>query len=366
MLLAHRMEGVSRYIYETTKRMVLNNPDVEFHFLFDRQYDEKFIFADNVIPHVLHPQARHPLLWYLWFEHSVPRFLKKNKIDAFYSGDMWLSLKAKTPTLLVSHDLNYIHYPKGIQWSHLKFLNYYFPKYHERADHIVAVSNYSKQDIIKEYDIETDKISVAYNSSPDDFPPLTYEEKVFFKKQFTDDQEYFVYIGSMHPRKNLKRLMLAFDLYKEMSNSEDKLVLFGRLAFKNSQLFSTFNSLKCKNDIVFLNDDDCEISTALGAARALCYISLFEGFGIPILEAFKSKVPVITSNVTSMPEVSGDAAILVDPNSEQDIANAMFSIRSNNALRSELIKKGSQRLGDFSWEISSELIFNRLKEMSKK
>jgi len=359
------MEGVSRYIFETTKRMVLNNPDVEFHFLFDRAYDERFIFSENVIPHVLVPQARHPILWYIWFEHAVPRILKKYNIDVFYSGDMWLSLKTKIPTLLVSHDLNYIHYPEGVKWSHLKFLNYFFPRYHKRANHIMTVSQYSKQDIIKQYKIDADKITVAYNALPDNFHPMHDEEKAAFKNAFTDGQDYFVYIGSMHPRKNLKRLLLAFALYKQKSNSNDKLVLFGRLAFKNSNLFSAYDALDCKEDIVFLNDDNCKISEALGAAEALCYVSLFEGFGIPILEAFKSEVPVITSNITSMPEVSGNAAILIDPNSEDDISNAMLSIRSEKEIKNSLVEKGKIRLNDFSWETSSELIFDCLKKISK-
>jgi len=359
------MEGVSRYIYETTKRMVLNNPDVEFHFFFDRPFDRKFIFADNVVPHILHPQARHPILWYLWFEFAVPKALIRNNIDAFYSGDMWSSLKTKIPTLLVSHDLNYLHYPKGIQWSHLKFLNYFFPKYHKNASHIVAVSQYSKHDIIDKFKIAPEKISVAYNSLPNNFRPLNENEKLEFKNKFTNGKDYFVYIGSMHPRKNLKRLLKSFEIYKKDSSSDDKLILFGRLAFKNTDLMSTFKALKCKDDIVFLSNEDCEISMALAASQALCYVSLFEGFGIPILEAFKCEVPVITSNVTSMPEVSGGAAYLVDPNSENDIANAMQEIRSNKSLQKELIEKGKYRLNDFSWDKSAEIIFNRLKEIAQ-
>lgn len=365
MLLPNQMEGVSRYIYETTRCMVLDNPDVEFHFLFDRPFDNKYLFADNVIPHVIHPQARHPILWYLWFEYSVPKYLEKHDIDVFYSGDMWLSLKTNVPTLLISHDLNYIHYPNGIQWSHLKFLNYFFPKYHTRADQIVAVSEYSKQDIIKQYGINENKISVAYNSVPNNFQALKASEKKQFKDKFTNGHEYFVYIGSMHPRKNLKRLLLAFEHFKEQNASIDKLVLFGRLAFKNSSLFSTFKSLKYKNDIVFLNDDSCKIEHALASAQALCYVSLFEGFGIPILEAFKCQVPVITSNVTSMPEVSGDAALLVDPNSKIEIANAMQKIRSNQELKNKLVERGTRRLHNFSWKTSSDIIFNGLKKIAK-
>ena len=147
LLLAHRMEGVARYIYETTKRMVINHPEVQFHFLFDRPFDEQFVFGDNVQAHVIGPQARHPILWYLWFERSLPAFFKKHKINAFYSGDMYLSLNTNVPTLMISHDLNYLHYPKGLRWSHLKYYQHYMPKFHLKADKLITVSKATLEEV---------------------------------------------------------------------------------------------------------------------------------------------------------------------------------------------------------------------------
>ena len=176
VLIAQRMEGVARFIYETLKCMVKAHPEHEFHFYFDRPYDDLFLFADNVIPHVEFPPARHPVLWYLWFEHSLPKAMKRDGIDVCYSGDTFMSLKTNVPTLLVSHDINYHHYPEHIIWSHKKFYQHYFPRYHKKAKHIIAVSDATKQDIIQVYGLPESKVSVAYNAVPEGFKPIAEEE----------------------------------------------------------------------------------------------------------------------------------------------------------------------------------------------
>ncbi|MBT8233800.1 MAG: glycosyltransferase family 4 protein, partial [Bacteroidia bacterium] len=302
---------------------------------------------------------------YLWFEKAVPRILKKYNIDVFFSGDMYMSLKTNVPTLLVSHDLNYLHYPKALKWSHLKFLNYYFPKYHSAADHIIAVSEYTKKDIINQYGIKKDKITVAYNATPEKFYPLDEKEKQAFRDKYTSGCPYFAYIGSLHPRKNVATLLLAFDKFKKLTNSNEKLILHGRLAFKTKKMLAIYEGMAYKSDVILQNDNQCDIVDVLGASLSLCYVSLFEGFGIPILEAFKSEVPVITSNVTSMPEVAGDAAILVDPLNPDEIAEAMKEISVNESVRQQLIEKGKERLQYFSWDKSAQIILNKLKNLVK-
>ena len=177
------MEGICRYIYETTKKMVLDHPEDEFYFFFDRAYDEEFIFADNVTPVVVYPQARLPILWKIWFEWTVPYYLKKYNIDVFVSGDTYASISTKVPTLLVSHDIAYHHYPDHLPKKHLNYYKKYFKKFHERADHIVAVSNFTKSDITKAYNLNPEKITVGYNSTPEGYHPLKEETKENVRKQ---------------------------------------------------------------------------------------------------------------------------------------------------------------------------------------
>ncbi len=364
LLLAHRMEGIARYIYETTKRMVQDHPEDEFHFFFDRPYDEQFIFAANVTPHILSPPSRHPILWYLWFEKAVPKKLKEINAQVFYSGDMYCSLKTDCPTLMVSHDLNYEHHPEYLPWTARKYMSYFSPRYHRKADKLVAVSEATKKDIIQFYELPAKKISVAYNAAPDGFRPLSIGQQESIRNKWTSGQPYFVYVGSLHPRKNIPRLLQAYEAFKKQSGHPHKLVVYGRVAFKSKAIFDTLENMSFKEEVLFLDDGSLPVPDIMGAAAALCFPSLFEGFGIPILEAFACETPVITSNVSSMPEVAGRGGLLVDPLDSTAITQAMLLIVSDNNLSQALISAGLQQMKLFSWEQSSEHIYKELKNLA--
>jgi len=364
LLLPHRMEGIARYIYETTRRMVLEHPEDEFHFLFDRPYDDKFIFADNIVPHVLSPPSRHPLLWYIWFEWAVPRILNKIKPDVFYSGDMYMSLKTKVPTVMVSHDLNYEHYPETLPKSVKNYYLKYSPKFHHAAAHLISVSEATRQDIINTYGIDARKITVAHNAVPEGFAPLP--DPTATRQLYTEGCPYFVYVGSLHPRKNIKRLLEAFDLFKSQTECNHKLVIYGRNAWKTSEIYKTYENLNHKSEVIFLKSEAVSVQQILGAAFGLSYVSVFEGFGIPILEAFASCVPVITSDSSSMPEVAGGAAILVDPFDGQSIADGMTCLLKEDELREKLIQKGKKQLEKFSWDRSAEIIYAKLQLVNRR
>ncbi len=363
-LLKGRMEGIGRYIFETTRRMVLDHPEDEFYFFFDRAYDPSFIFADNVKPIVVHPQARHPILWYLWFEWGVPYYLKKHNIDVFYSGDTYVSMKTSVPTLIVCHDIAYKHYPNHLRASHKKYYQNNFPKFHKKADHIVAVSNFTKQDIVSTYDIEPDKVTIGYNATPKGFKPLEEDEKKKIKGELTKGNPYFIYVGSLHPRKNVVNLIKAFDIFKKEQGTDHKLVLVGRMAWKNEELKKTYETTTHRDDIIFTGHISNEqLPRYLAAAEALTYVSVFEGFGIPILEGMSSGTPVITSNVSSMPEVAGDAALLIDPHDPSSIANGMQEVISNTQLREDMISKGFERTKEFSWKKTADHIYEELRKI---
>ena len=132
-LLPHKMEGFGWYTYEVVKRLVENHPEHEFIFFFDRPYDSNFIFGENVTPVVLFPQARHPFLFYWWFEFSIPKALKEHKCDLFFSPDGYLSLKTSVPQIGVIHDINFEHNPKDLKWLMRKYYQRYFPKFAKKS-----------------------------------------------------------------------------------------------------------------------------------------------------------------------------------------------------------------------------------------
>lgn len=364
VMLKDRMEGVARYTYEITRRLVLDHPEDEFYFFFDRDYDDEFLFAENVTGVILNPQARHPALWITWFEISIPKALEKYKIDVFFSPDGYLSLRTDVPTLLTSHDLAYLHYPKHIPFLVRKYYENYFPKFHKRANHIMAVSKFTKEDIMTQYGIAAEKITVSYNSVADNFKPIDSVHKVDVRLAYTDGKPYLIYLGSIHPRKNIVRLIHAFDEFCKTNESHD-LIILGRWAWNNDVIAATISNSDNLERIKLIDDMKGDISEVLAAADALVYISLFEGFGLPLIEAMSCEVPVITSDRGALKEVAHDAALLVDPENVPQIAEAMESIVNDDKLRIDLIEKGKKRVQDFSWDESAKLVYQQLKNIAR-
>ena len=355
-----RMEGVARYIYEVTRRLVSNHPEHEFIFLFDRPFDNEFVFADNVTAVQIGVPARLPILFKLWFEFSVHRALKKYNADVFFSGDAYLSLRSKVPVVMVSHDLAYKHYPEHLPSHHLRYYEKYFRLFHERANHIIAVSQATKDDIIQQFGIPKDKITIGYNSTPNGFSPVTDTTKAKIRKQYSEGNPYFFYLGSLHPRKNIVKLIESFSSFKAKYNTEHHLVIVGRPAWNFDQIQKAYNSSPFKHEIHMYHDIKNEVKEMLASAEALIYISTFEGFGIPILEGFASGVPVITSNISSMPEVAGDAALLVNPTDTREIVEAMNRIVSDSSLSQDLIERGFERTYNFNWDSTAEEVYRSI------
>jgi glycosyltransferase involved in cell wall biosynthesis len=363
LLIKDKLEGIGWFTFENLKRITTQHPEHEFHFLFDRKFSEEFVFAKNVHPHVVFPQARHPFLYYLWFEHSIPKVLKKLNADLFFSPDGYLSLKTDVPSVNVFHDLNFEHYPNDLPFLERKFYRSFFPRYAEKAKRIATVSEYSKLDISQQYGISTKKIDVVYNGANESFKPLDEPSKLEVRKKFTGGSPYFLFVGSLHPRKNLARLFGAFDKFKSQDNQGIKLMIVGEKKWWTEGIKTAYDGMKYKEDVIFtahLNSEN--LHKVLASALALTYVSYFEGFGIPIVEAFYCDTPVITSNVTSMPEVAGDAALLIDPFSIDSIAGAMQKIATDKNLQISLAEKGRERRKMFSWQKTSERLWNSIEK----
>lgn len=357
LLISGKLDGIGWFTYHTLKNIVKNNPEHTFYFLFDRKYDKNFIFSDNVKPIIIWPPTRHPVLWFIWLNITVPKVLRKIKPDIFLSTDGFLP-NTKIPSITVIHDINFVHYPKDLPFFTRLFYNNYMPKFAKKAKKIGTVSNYSRNDIVKNYKIKDDKIKVLYNGASDIYKPVNSNVKEKIKEKYTGNKDFFIFIGSIHPRKNIKRLIKAFDIYKKETNSDNKLVIVGAKFFKNSELFNILNNLKFKDDIIFMGRLNIgELHKILASALSMVFVPYFEGFGIPLLEAMYCDVPVISANVTSMPEVAGDAAIYVNPFDIDEIAKAMKTISTNKKLRKELIKKAQRQRLKFSWEKTSKKLW---------
>jgi glycosyltransferase involved in cell wall biosynthesis len=365
-LLKGNLEGIGWFTHETLKRIVADHPEHEFIFIFDRPYAQHFIFAKNVTPVVVAPPARHPILWWLWFEISVPRILKKYKADVFLSTDGFASLNTKVPQALVIHDLAIKHNAKYVSKVYAWYINYFTPRFIKKAKAIIGVSTYTLQDIVNTYKTPQQKLHLVYNGAHDVYKPSSYEERIATKAKLTHGVDYFIYAGSLHPRKNIVNLLTAFELFKRNTKSDMKLLLVGRLAWKTQNIERALANNKYKQDIVRVQYmEPMDLSKAIGAAYAMTYVSEFEGFGIPILEALKCGVPVITSNTSSMPEVGGKAALYCNPFDAISIADQLMKIFTDENCRNELKQNADAQAAKFDWQKSAEKLFEVVINVAK-
>ncbi|MEM6700478.1 MAG: glycosyltransferase family 1 protein [Bacteroidota bacterium] len=358
-LLKNKLEGIGWFTYEVCKRLVEQHPEHEFIFFFDRPFEAEFVFGKNVTPIVLFPPARHPILFYIWFEYAVVKALKKYEADVFLSPDNFCALRTEIPTVLVVHDLAYAHFPEQMRMRDRVYYRNFMPKFLYKASKIVTVSGFTKQDILKRHSINKRRIIVACNGVRKIFQSLLSEEKEQVKAQFSVGKDYFFYIGAVHPRKNVHRLIEAFDRFKKETQSDLKLLIAGRFSWQTGEVKNAYDSANYQNDIEFLGYvEDALLPKLMASAFALTYISTFEGFGVPLLEAMHCEIPIITSENSSMSEVVGEAAILINPFDVNSISAAMRQMTRDADLRKQLVEKGKKQRQNYSWQKATDIIYD--------
>lgn len=362
-LLKHgKLEGIGWFTWQSLRRIVVQHPEVEFHFLFDAPPHPDFVDFPNVVPHVLLPPARRILLYKLWFDFRVPKRLKQIKADLFVSPDGFLSLRTSVPQLAVIHDLNFEHHPEWLPKPVARFYQSRFPQFARRASRIATVSSFSAADIHACYGVPKQKIDVVYNGVNEAFQPFSEEAKQIVRNDLTGGLPYFIYVGSLHPRKNIEALVEAFLRFKD-EGFPHHLVLAGGAMWRHDTWKARLNQSPHASTVHELGRCGSErLAECVAAAQAMVFVPLFEGFGIPALEAFAAEVPLIASNSTSLPEVCGDAALLVDPLNTQAIAEAMKKMAASSALRQDAVEKGKKQVKKFSWDRTAELLWESMQK----
>lgn len=358
LLVKGKMDGIGWFTYETVRRIVATHPEHTFYLLFDRRPAPEFTrFGSNAVPVVLCPQARHPVLWWLFFEIAVPVALRHYHIDLYISPDGMMPLHTTVPTLSVIHDINFEHASDNLKPSHQRYMTHYFRRFAKAATRIATVSNYSRNDIAQTYGIDKNKIDVVYDGAHENYRPHSEEEKIIVRKRFTDGKPYLIFISTILKRKNLANLLLAFDKVKDNDQRGLKLVVVGGRAWWQDELAIAYDNMRHKNDVIMPGRvEPNELAALLSASEALVYPSFFEGFGIPILEAMYAETAVVCSNTTSMPEVGGDAVLYADPADYNDIAHAITML-NGPGVRENLIEKGRHQRTKYSWDNTADLLW---------
>ncbi|MBP1684273.1 MAG: hypothetical protein H6Q33_416 [Deltaproteobacteria bacterium] len=364
-LTPHYIEGIGGFTGEVARRLARDSPEHEFLFFFDRRCDPRFIFAGNVRPVVLWPPTRHPLLLLWWFEHSLARAFARYQPAAFLSPDGFLSLRSSVPTLLVIHDLAFEHFR-----GHLGPLERFYCRTMvraaaRRAARIATVSAFSKRNIVETYGLEAGKIDVVSNGISEGFTPLPPDEQQRVRQEVSGGTPYFLHVGAIQPRKNVATLLRAFDLFKQRSGANVKLLLAGRLAWRYRDVLRTHGAMAHRGEVVFLDYlPGPQLERVMASALALACVSLHEGFGLPVAEAMACGVPAIASDRSALAEIAGDAALLVDPLDFEAIATALQRIAASADLRAELARRGRARAARFNWDTTAAAVWRALSQIA--
>lgn len=303
----------------------------------------------------------------LWTQIGLARETFNQPMDVLFVPSHTIPLihKPGLKTVITVHDLGAEYLPKTHQLKQRLYLNLMTHHQLKSATHIIAVSKATKEDLIKRVKIAPEKISVIYEG---------FDQKIFrpIKNDIVRDTlkdldlvpgEYFLFVGTIQPRKNLARLIKAYAQALANNNQLPLLALAGGKGWLSDEIYALPKKLGIENRVKFLGYvPDEKLPALYTGAKALLFPSLFEGFGLPIIEAMACGCPVLTSNTSSMPEVAGDAAILVDPYSIDAITKGIEKI-TRLSEQKDLVKKGLQQAGKFSWEKAANQtlsVFNQI------
>lgn len=271
-------------------------------------------------------------------------------VKLFHATEHLLLPLRSAPTVLTVHDLIFRHLPEHHKPLNRWYLNWALPLYCRRATHIIAISECTRRDLIAAYGVPAQKVTVIHEAADPRFRPQPAGRIRVVQRRYGLPKRYLLFVGTIEPRKNLSRLLRAFErLWRE--GLSDALVVVGRRGWLYDDFFARLERSSARDAVIlpgFVPDED--LPAVYGGAQALVFPSLYEGFGLPILEAMACGTPVACSETSSLPEVAGEAALMFDPTEEEAIVETLRPLLRDRGLQRELKGLGLERAAGFSWE----------------
>lgn len=264
-------------------------------------------------------------------------------------------------SFVVVHDIAFARFPDTVNLKNKRYLEKYVPKSIEKADKVLAVSEFTKQEIINYYKVDPKKVIVTHNAvDTNRFKRVANTNAV--RSKYKIPGKYILFMGTIEPRKNIERLVKAYSLLPDKIKSEYTLVLAGGKGWLDENIDQAIALVAGGSVLRTGYIDHNDMPALYSGADLFVFPSLYEGFGIPILEAMACDTPVLTGKNSSLPEVGGDAAYYVDENSVESIRNGITKLLQDKKLCDELVQKGRQQIRIFSWEKSAKVIINEIKK----
>jgi len=295
-------------------------------------------------------------LKFLWTHFYLPCAIKRKKIDLFHESSFIAPMFKKCPTVVTVHDVAYLYIPFCYTYRTRLYFEVLLTGSIRKSNVVIAVSESVKKDIVNNFSVSPDKIKVIYEGVDEMFRPIDDIVETEREKKICGIKgDFILVVSGVTPRKNLIRLIRAFKLLRDGKKTNAQLVIVGEKAWWSEEIFREAESCGDEDDIIFCGYlPDKDLICLYNSAKVFVHPSLYEGFGLPILEAMACGCPVVASNVSSIPEICGGAALLVDPENVEGLADAVHRVMNDEFLRKSLIEKGIKRARKFSWKKTAE------------
>lgn len=343
--------GIGRYNYELTRRFFELRPDVEWVLFLNDPEFSKFDFPDCVRKVCVN--AHH---YSVAEQVKFLRVLNKERCDLVWFTHFNMPLGYIRSCVVTIHDTTISFFPgkkMGQWWRRLAYKTVITTAV-ARAKKIITVSRNTRDDVVRLFNVATSKVKPVWNGLSSDFGPCSEQAQSSVRKKFNLPEQFLLYTGVWREHKNLVRLIEAFGEIRK-NNPEVQLVITGRRDPHYPEVLNTVKDLGLQDAVRFVGLVDFEdLKTLYSAATVYVFPSLYEGFGLPPLEAMAAETPVVASNASAIPEVCGDAAEYFDPTSVEEMTKKISFLLSNEKRRKELVVLGKERIKKFSWDVAAE------------
>lgn len=356
--------GIGTYTFQIIKHMLENDNDNSY-LLYWWGENYKHLYRDNVTISMASKKHRK-----FFEEHFFPQSLKNNNMDIYHVPQNGIGMPQRKSCSYIStiHDLIPYIMPETVGKGYLKRFITAMPYIVQNSDTIITVSEFSKKDIMRIFNVDEEKIKVTPLAAEEYFKPIDRETaKFFLKSKYNIDTNYILYVGGFSSRKNVRSLLIAYSRIYESLSKDYKILILGSASDQHSYLMTLCESLNISDKVIFTGYVPYEdLPYFYNSCSVFVYPSLYEGFGLPPLEAMSCRVPVITSNVSSIPEVVGDAALLINPFDTEELKNALEKVLENPSISEDLSTRGYERSKLFNWEKTADSTLKIYEETYKK
>lgn len=357
--LTKRMTGVGFYTYNLILNLAKLFPETEYDLFLPRRSLVNLSLSN------LKPTVCPFVKGIIWEQTRLSYECRKRKVDLLHCTNYIVPLLSKIPIVLTIHDLTILRYPQTHPWKR-RFKNLLLLRSSiEKAEIIIAVSRFTAQEISSFFGFPQEKIKIVYEGVSPLFFSCDDKRKLSQIRQLYGlPPQYILYVGTLEPRKNITSLLLAFKMLKSKTDFPHKLVITGGKGWIYGKIMDTWKRLNVKKEVIFTGYiPTADLPGLYSLAQLFVYPSIYEGFGLPPLEAMACGTPVVVSNVSSLPEVVGDVGVMVDPKKPESIYQGMVSVLANPSLQKELKEKGLKRAKEFTWEKTARITQEIYKEV---